>query len=424
MYSPRASIEFLIFVALILGFGVGGLVAFAPRDSMGQALTPAKPPRIAGDGTSRVMDGIAWLLGFAGVFAGMTWYLRWGRAEGLPVSRGYSSWLQILAAILVTTAIHELGHASVGLAAGMKLRAFIVGPFQWRIRDGRWTFQFLPARFFSAGGATALVPTDPGQSLWLDVCMIAAGPVSNLFSGALALALMLTAQGSSYEQYWEFFGLTATLSLVGFAMNLIPFRPEAAYSDGARIYQLLGGGPWADLHRAFSIVTSTSVTALRPKDYDIDAIQRAELGFTQGHQALLLRLFASSYFIDCGMIRQACDAVAEAERIYQESASDISADLLTVFVFDNAFLRRDAAGTRLWWDRMEAKKPTHFGVDYWLAKSSLSWIEGRKDEAREAWGKGNLLAQKLPAAGDCEFDRYRYKLLHQCIENEETIVAS
>jgi hypothetical protein len=116
------------------------------------------------------------------------------------------------------------------------------------------------------------------------------------------------------------------------------------------------------------------------------------------------------------MIPQACDAVTEAERIYQESAPDLPADLHTVFVFDNAFLRRDAAKARLWWDRMEAKKPTYFGVDYWLAKSALSWIEGRRDEAREAWEKGNLLAQKLPAAGGYGFDRYRCSLLHDCIE--------
>jgi hypothetical protein len=73
---------------------------------------------------------------------------------------------------------------------------------------------------------------------------------------------------------------------------------------------------------------------------------------------------------------------------------------------------------------MEAKKPTHFGVDYWLAKSALSWIEGRKDDALEAWETGNLFAQQLPAAGDYEFDRYRCALLHDCIEYEEVNAVS
>jgi hypothetical protein len=415
-YAPRGFAGILILAVLVLALGVAGLVAFVQPNSTEQALGPAKPPRIAGDGTSWLVDVMAWIVGFVGYFGGRYLWVHWGRTHGISLDRNSSSLVLIVAALLLAAFLHELGHALTGLALGMKLHMFVVGPFQWRIRDGRWTFKFVLAQFFSAGGATAVVPTNPWQPRWREICMIAAGPLANLFTGLIAGYAAIVAKGQPYEPYWSILTIFSTLSLVTFVVNLIPFRPEAAYSDGARIYQLLGGGPWADLHRAFSIVTSTLVTPLRPKDFDIDAIQRAELSFTQGNQALLLRLFASSYFADCGMISQACDAVTEAERIYQESAPDIPADLLTVFVFDNAFLRRDAAKARLWWERMEAKKPTYFGVDYWLAKSALSWIEGRKEEALEAWEKGNLLAQKLPAAGGYEYDRYRCSLLHDCIE--------
>ena len=149
----------------------------------------------------------------------------------------------------------------------------------------------------------------------------------------------------------------------------------AAYSDGGRIYQLLKGGPLADLYRIFNLVGATLVTPLRPRDYDIDAIQRAEISFTQGMQAFLLRLFASSYFLDHRMFPQAADAVADAERIQQESALDIPAELCLSLVYRVAFLRRDAAGARKWWERMEAKKLSHFGVDYWLAQSALFWMK-------------------------------------------------
>jgi hypothetical protein len=329
----------------------------------------------------------------------------------------------LLAALLITTVLHECGHAVTGLALGMKLRAFIVGPFQWRIRDGRWKFQFIPAKFLSAGGATALVPTNPHQSIAKYIWMIAAGPLANLFTGLIATFLAITAVGRPYELYWQILALISTLSMISFAVNLIPVRPEAHYSDGARIYQILRGGPWADLQRALSVAASTTVTPLRPKDYDIDAIQRAELSFTQGQQALVLRLLASSYFLDCGMMRQASDAVAEAERICQESSLDMPAEMCMAFVYRTAFLRRDAAGARKWWEQMESKKPTHLGADYWLAQSALFWIEGRKEEAREAWSKGNVLVQKLPAAGDYEFDRYRSALLHDCIEKDVAVAA-
>lgn len=411
--------HFVAVVVIFLVIGVTGLFVFGRRDSMKQSpADPVKPPRIAGDGTSRLLDGIAWIVGIAGYLWGRHLWVQWGRAHGLIWSSGLSVYLLILAAVLITVVLHESGHVAVGLALGMKLRAFIVGPFHWRIRDGRWKFQFLPAKILSLGGAAGLVPTDPKQSHWREIWMGAAGPLTNLVTGLIVTVAVLTSAGRPYEQYWQLLALVSTLSLITFIVNLIPLRPESHYSDGARIYQLLAGGPLADLYRVMNLVSSTLVTPLRPRDYDINAIQRAEISFKEGRQALLLRFFASYYFLDHGMISQACAAFIDAESIYSQSALELPAELHTDFVFSSAFLRRDAADARLWWERMEAKKPTHFGVDYRLAQSALFWIEGRKEEAREAWNKGNLLAQKLPAAGCYDFDRYRYSLLRDCIESE------
>ena len=135
----------LILAVFMLALGIAGLVAFARRDAMSKPVIAAKPQRIAGDGTSRVLDGILWVIGFAGYFGAMYLWRRWGAAHQLPTS--YIGLLRLLILVLIITVVHELGHAATGLAVGMKLRAFIVGPFQWRIRDGRWTFKFLPAKF-------------------------------------------------------------------------------------------------------------------------------------------------------------------------------------------------------------------------------------------------------------------------------------
>lgn len=418
IYAPRRVwVPVGTISGIILVIAITGLVAFWRREAMAQPVFTPKAPRIAGDGTSGLLDSLSWLLGIAGYFWAMSLWDRWGKAHGLSPVYGHLGLVEVFAALLIVTALHEAGHALTGMALGMRLRAFIVGPFQWRIRDGRWKFQFLPAKFLSAGGATGLVPTNPRQSIRREIGMIAAGPLVNLVTGLIVLWAGMNAVGRPYERYWDFLAMISSLSLVAFAVNLIPMRPEALYSDGARIYQLLRGGPWADMHRAMSTVQSTLVTSLRPRDYDIDAIQRAEISFTQGHQALLLRLIASSYFLDQGMLHQASEAVAEAERIHGESALDLPAELCMAFVYRTAFLRRDAVSARQWWAQMEAKKPAHKGVDYWLAQSALFWIEGRIEEAREAWSKGNLLAQKLPAAGDYEFDRYRCSLLRDCIES-------
>ena len=132
----------------------------------------------------------------------MNQWHRWGSEQHLPKMHG--GLLLVLLILLIVTLVHELGHAVVGTALGMKLRAFIVGPFQWHIRDGKWSFQFLPAKLFSMGGAAALVPTNPEQSRWNEIRMIAAGPAVNLCTGLAALWFALTAKSHRMSNTGEF----------------------------------------------------------------------------------------------------------------------------------------------------------------------------------------------------------------------------
>jgi tetratricopeptide (TPR) repeat protein len=206
-------------------------------------------------------------------------------------------------------------------------------------------------------------------------------------------------------------------------VNLLPLNPEGMYSDGAQIYQLLKGGAWADLHNVISVAGATTVTALRPRDFDIEAIRRAERSLKIGRPALVLRLIATSYYLDCERFEEAREALAEAEAVYAASGMDLPAEICMGFVYRIAFLRRDAASARAWWERMEAKKPSTAGVDYWLAKSALLWSEERVEEAREAWEKGNALAKNLPQVGDGEFDRHRCQLLGRELEVEAMATA-
>jgi hypothetical protein len=70
---------------------------------------------------------------------------------------------------------------------------------------------------------------------------------------------------------------------------------------------------------------------------------------------------------------------------------------------------------------MEAKKPKRFNADYWLARSAYLWMEGRWEEARDAWEKGHALAEELPKFGAYEFDRYRYALLRKELDAERRV---
>jgi hypothetical protein len=402
----------------VLALGVAGLIVFLPRNfAAGLDENPPVQPPIPGDGTNAVLDKMIWVLTVAGYAFGYYWWQRWALAERLEIHSGFLLYLlEIVLASLVVTVVHELGHAIAGKALGMKLRAFIAGPFQWRIEEGKWKFRFLPAKIFASDGGAGIAPATLEHFRANTICVISAGPFASLIGGLLAFCAAFTAPNSRWEPAWQLLTLITTLSLLASILNLIPVRVGTSYSDGARIYQLLSNGPWGDYHRAHLIARFTLVTPLRPRDFDIEAIQRASISISQGHRGLLLRFWASSYYLDCGRIPDAGQALTPAEAIYAESASEIPVEWHTDLVFGTAFLQRDAAGARLWWDRMEAKKPTRFDGDYWVARSALLWSENHLEEAEEAWQKGYALAQQLPKAGIYEFDRYRFTLLRKVLD--------
>ena len=401
--------------ALLLGVGLAGLIAFRRRDLI-KAEELSQP--LPGDSTNAIVNRAIWIAGTGGFISAMTWWWRWAESNNLVWVR--SSFLHdlflLLLLELLMVAIHEFGHAAAAALLAMKLRAFIVGPLQWRVREGKWEFRFILSGFLAIGGATAVAPTDPNRPLWRDVCMVAAGPVASLAAGLTGLWFTLAAPGHPWQQEWLPLSFFSTLSLVTAVLNLIPFRTRAFYSDGARILQLLHPGPWADLHRAFTAAAATTVTPLRPRDYDIDGIERASSGISIGQPALHLRLLAASYYLDRGLIADASQALADAEAIYQDSASDIPAELHTPFIFGKAYLQHDAAGVRVWWERMQAKNPTRRNADYWIARSAFLWSEHRLSEAREAWEKGNALVQQLPHTGAYETDRDQFALLQKELE--------
>ncbi|HET9406941.1 MAG TPA: M50 family metallopeptidase [Candidatus Sulfotelmatobacter sp.] len=395
------------------GIGVLGLVAFWRRYEVPSS-SRHRLQALPGDGTNRFLNMGAPLLIFVMGVVAYSWWTRWVFAHNLPIANAlWYRTLLLLIVLFVITTVHELGHAIVGLAFGMKLRGFLVGPFQWRIHDGKWEFKFKPAAILLIEGATGIVPGRADLPRRNYLRALFGGPCANIFTGLVALWMAAALRPDSPLESQGMLALFGVWSMVLGAVNLLPFRAMHNYSDGAKIYQILSDGPWGDYHRAISLIGSTLVTPLRPRDYDIHTIQRAAVGITQGKQALLLRLYASNYFLDHGKIPEAVQALEQAEAIFHESAGDIPVELYTAFVFGSAYLRRDASAAREWWTRLESKKPTRFNLDYWKARSALDWVEGNRKEANAAWEKANALAQQLPSAGAYEFDRYCCSLLQQ-----------
>lgn len=398
---------------LILGIGIIGLIAFAWPAELPVSMPQAQLSAVSGDGTSTFINKGLPLFMLLIFFRAYKWWLGWLTDNDLS-SPGFIRGTLTLALVgLLLAALHELGHTFVGLFLGMKLRAFVVGPFQWRIHDGKWEFRFEPRQILATAGATGIVPTSPHFPKWALLSMLTAGVFVNTATGGVALRL---AYSGAVPQLQGLFGLFGAFSLIAAAMNLVPFRVQGNYSDGAQIYQILSRGAWADYHRALAVTGASLVSPVRPRDYDIEAIHRAAHTISQGRQGLLLRLLAHSYFIDQGNVPSAGEELLQAASIYNTSASDAPAEFVSCFVFGSAYIWRDADTSRQWWAHLEAKKPAH-NSDFWLSYSALRWVEGDMKEAGESLKKARALAQQLPEAGAYEFERHRCLLLQRLLQD-------
>ena len=398
---------------LILAIGVVGLIAFVWPVQPLQVSVEAQPsPHLPGDGTSAFLNK-AWqfasLLAYWGTYS---WWLGWLRAHDLPRPDFISGTLRLVGFALIIVALHESGHALAGVLLGMKVRAFLAGPFQWRIRDGKWTFAFEPRQILVTMGATGIVPTTRDFTDFALLATAASGVLVNAVTGAVALWLAdIGAAGEAAGPVTLFGAFSVAVAF----MNLVPFRFRDYYSDGAQIYQILSGGAWTDFRRVLALAGAATVSPVRPKEYDIEAIHRAGETITQGRQGLLLRLLAYSYFLDHGNLAAAGQEVVHAVSIYNTSAADAPAELVSCFVFSSAYILRSAEVTRQWWAHFEAKKPVQ-NSDFWLAHSALSWIEGDLNGAQSSFKQAYTLAQSLPEAGAYEFERHCCSLLRDVLE--------
>jgi tetratricopeptide (TPR) repeat protein len=234
---------------LLVLMGIGSIVVFAvwkPASESGRA--PRLKPRVKGDGTHALLDAMPFILSLAGYMGGLNLWYRWAHAQGLEWNNSGWFWPELLLASLITTFVHECGHALVARLTGMQLRGFAAGPLQWRAGSGRWQFTFRWSGLFTAEGATIFDLNDPALKKRSAIAMVAAGPVANLFLGLAATWFVLNAVSAPWEQGWQLLVFVSTFSLIAFVVNLIPARTAQTYTDGAKIWQLLSGRRWEEFH--------------------------------------------------------------------------------------------------------------------------------------------------------------------------------
>lgn len=409
----------------VIGVGAVGILIFARRIKSAdpKSLSRDDVP-LKGDFTFGFVNKQSETFIFLVSLAAYFWWSGWCKSMHVPPIHG--TWPRIaltLVLLLLLTTIHEFGHALAGMAAGMKLRAFFIGPFQWTVRAGRWVFRFSPKGIFLPEGVTGIVPGTATMPRTAFLTMTLCGPLANITTGSIALLLSSMIPTSWTYHTAGMITLFGAWSLALAAGNLLPFRTRSGYSDGALILQLLSSGPFADFQMAVASIGSSLVSPVRPRDYDLQALRRAAEAIPEGRQALLLRLYAFQHLLDAGEFQQAEATLREAAEICSRSAAEVPAEAHATLVFGFAVVAHDAEAARNWWNELEAAQPKAYTADIWRAKSALHLVEEDQEAAQQAWQQSDALAKQLPKAGAYEFGRDCCRLLRRSLDEAAGVAA-
>lgn len=184
--------------------------------------------------------------------------------SGLLPQVGLTGAIAFVIAMWPNVILHEAGHALAGLARGMQLVAFGIGPLRaergnqdrWRLRHG--------GGVRGMSGFAAMAPRagrEPGR---IDQALVlAGGPLANLLVAALCLWLgTLSAVASWVSQLAVGFGASA---LVLGLVNLLPLSSGGWRSDGRGLIDLVRGSPHAALQQQVNQMVALSMAGVRPR---------------------------------------------------------------------------------------------------------------------------------------------------------------
>ena len=395
--------------------GIAGVVVFY-RGGINRRQTRIPLAPVPSDGTNAIVDKLVVVVAVLAVLAVGGLWSEWGEAHGLTQNLPSYFYLRFILVVLLVIALHESGHLLAALALRMKIIHVAIGPLEWSNSFGKKKLRKQAGFRSWLRGQTLVAPKEIHGFRKRKILQVAAGPFVSIATGLMATAFVVMSVGSAWEDSWLILSKFATISLALGIFNLVPLRIGPGYSDGAKLLQLLSSGLWCRYHLLLGMTYASTVTPIRARDFDIETIHEAAGSVARGHDELFMHLCAYAYFLDRGELSSAESALITTTKFCQESSVVVPTDWLSVFAFGHAFVRRDPVAARKWWQEYERQKGVEAVDEGWTSYSALLWIEGRRDEAEEAWKKADQWARSLTDSGYAEGERNAVLLLRRAMD--------
>lgn len=159
--------------------------------------------------------------------------------------------------------LHELGHLFFGKLAGYKLILYKVGPFCWKLENGR--FKFETEKMKGYAGLCMMIPPADGASRNANLLYYAGGVLMNLLTGIIALLFAFLTPGISILLFLAL-GIFGMLSIGTGILNLRPAKSQNNPTDGMILWSVWQGEDFAEGFALINRLQMELSMGTRPRD--------------------------------------------------------------------------------------------------------------------------------------------------------------
>ncbi len=302
----------------------------------------------------------------------------------------------IFVAYEVLVILHHLARILVAELVGLKLLAFVCGPFAIRrIRNRtRFTWNNRETMIF---GTTVFAPKNLDGLRWRCAWLIASGPVAMILIGFIFLMIVRAIDPARASIDTLFLGAIAFIGIAGGVRLLLPLGPRRSASYGELLWDALRGRPTSEVRFLVTALLHDGHQGIRPRDWSSKMLDLA-LQLTENTdqaERVTVCLLAFYRAADRHEMQVAAGFLEEAVAKVNSKFGALYAWVMLEKAFYEAWFKRDEASAHAAFAQVNdwSKVPHHA----WLRVSAaMALVEGKPDECHRQAREALNIIQSLP----------------------------
>ncbi|MDQ2772422.1 MAG: M50 family metallopeptidase [Bacteroidota bacterium] len=284
---------------------------------------------------------------------------------------------------LVAVGLHELGHALMGRRQGFRFHWLAVGPFRWKLREGRLRFEW-NKNLNTAGGMVLSTPVGDHDLRRRFMAFAAGGPLGSAVWAGLALGIfaLLPAPATEAGRLLRVgLGASGGISALLAFITLVPMHMGGFYSDGARVLNLWRDGAAGQFEMAVVAALAHSTAGIRPRALPLPALEAAAARPEELPFKLYVHYFLYLAALDAGQVAKAAQHLAEYRARLTETPAALQGTGWLESAFFAAAYQHDEAAARAF--LAQARPSSLIPADARpRAEAALARLAGNAAEAR------------------------------------------